>query len=456
MNFPTTELMLSELARAKADLRDLVKLESVSAQGRMLKETSDAVVQLLEAEGFVVRSYPGQVAPVLVAETPLVSGRTLLIYNHYDVQPETPIELWDSPPFEMTERKDDAGALRWYGRGVSDDKGEFIVRLAAVRALRQSNAGQLPLNIKWLLEGEEEVGSPSLEKFVEEHAQELKADVCWWEFGSVDPSGKPILTFGLKGVVCLELRCKVADSDLHSSLGAVVDNPLWRISKAIASLRDETGRVSIPGFFDDVQPVSSTDQAALASIPDESAAMQSTYGITKFFADAIGQQYYHRLAFEPCVNVNGIHGGYGEAGHKTVLPAEAFAKLDFRLVPNQDPAKVLVLLRQHLDAQGLQDIEVIELESSQRAARSNLDDPFAQAAIAAAREVYGMEPVIHPSSGASGPMHPFIEHIGLPVVSVGIANVGSRIHAPNENIVAEDFERGLHYAVVFLGKLAQM
>ncbi len=165
------------------------------------------------------------------------------------MQPEDPLNLWDTPPFELTERDG-----RLYGRGASDDKGEFVSRLAGLRALRERHGGTLPLKVKWLVEGEEEVGSPSLEAFVKDHAAELKADGVWWEFGSVTPEGQPILYAGLKGIVCLELRCRVAASDLHSSTGAVVDNPLWRLAKAVASLRDETGRVTIPGFHDDVRP----------------------------------------------------------------------------------------------------------------------------------------------------------------------------------------------------------
>ena len=222
----TSPDLAAHIERGLTDLRDLVKMESVSAQGRSLPETAAAVRALLEAEGFAVREYPGHVAPVLVAETgPEDAEFTLLIYNHYDVQPEDPLELWDSPPFALTERDG-----RLYGRGASDDKGEFVSRLAGLRLARERAGGQLPLRVKWLVEGEEEVGSPSLEAFVRDHAAELKADGVWWEFGSVTPEGRPVLYAGLKGIVCVELRCRVADSDLHSSNGAVVDNPLWRLA----------------------------------------------------------------------------------------------------------------------------------------------------------------------------------------------------------------------------------
>ncbi len=431
------------------DLAALVALESVSAQGRMLPETADAVTQLLEREGFSVQRFPGQVAPILLAEAG-EGPRTLLIYNHYDVQPETPLELWNTPPFVLTEVDG-----RLYGRGASDDKGELTSRLAAVRALKAMHGGTLPLKIKWLIEGEEEVGSPSLAGFVEEHAAALQADGCWWEFGSVSETGRPVVSLGLKGVVCLELRCAVSDSDLHSSLGAVIDNPLYRLSRAIASLRGDTGRVTIPGFYEAVRPPTEADLKAVQALPDVRGPLQQSYGVRGFLDGADAHEVNRRSNFEPALNVNGLHGGYGDAGSKTVLPASGFAKIDFRLVPDQDPAQVVRLLRAHLDAQGLNDIEIIELESHQHAARSDVAHPFVQAALSAARESYGLEPVIHPSAGGSGPMHPFIQHLGVACVAMGIGNVSGRVHAPNENIRARDFASGVKFGVVFLERLSR-
>ncbi|MDL2344806.1 M20/M25/M40 family metallo-hydrolase [Deinococcus sp. MIMF12] len=435
------------IERGLADLRDLVALESVSAQGRMLPETAAFVTRLLEAEGFAVREYPGEVAPVLVAEAG-EGPATLLIYNHYDVQPEDPLELWDTPPFILTERNG-----RLYGRGASDDKGELASRLAAVRAVRERHGGRLPVRVRWLIEGEEEVGSPSLERFVEEHADELRADGCWWEFGSIDPGGRPVMYLGLKGVMCVELRCRVADSDLHSSLGAVVDNPLYRLARAVASLRDDAGRVTIPGFHDDVREPSEADREAIARIPGDGGSVRETYGVTRPLAT--GPAYHERLNFHPVVNVNGWGGGYQEEGSKTVLPAQGFVKLDFRLVPDQDPARVLALLRAHLDAQGLSDVEVVELEAHQKPARADADHPFVRTCVEAAREAHGTDPIVNPSSGGSGPMHPFGAFVGVPCVALGIGNVGGRVHAPNENILREHFEKGVAFGVALLEGLGR-
>ncbi len=430
-----------------ADLTALVALESVSAQRRMLPETAAAVTRLLEAEGFTVRQYPGEVAPVLVAEAG-EGERTLLIYNHYDVQPESPLALWDSPPFALTER-----GGRLYGRGASDDKGEFASRLAALRAVKARNGGTLPLRVRWLIEGEEEIGSPSLASFVEQHAGELSADGCWWEFGSVTSDGTPQLFLGLKGIVCLELRCRVADSDLHSSLGAVIDNPLWRLAAAVAGLRDASGRVTIPGFHDGVRPPSAADLQAVSALPDARTPLQDTYRVTRFLGEAAEHQ--HRSNFMPVLNINGFHGGYSEAGSKTVLPAEGFVKLDFRLVPDQDPARVVALLRAHLKAQGFGDIEVIELESHEEPGRTPADAPFVATVRSALEAAYGKAPQVFPSSGGSGPVHPFLHHVGVPVAMMGIGNLGGRVHAPNENILRRDFVSGVRFGVVFLEALAR-
>lgn len=435
--------------RARTDLAELVRLESVSAQQRNLPETASAVARLLEAEGFRARTYPGDSGgPILVAEAG-EGPRTLLVYNHYDVQPETPLELWDSPPFELTERDG-----RWYGRGASDDKGEIAARLAALRALRERHDGRLPLRVRWLIEGEEEVGSPSLERFVPEHAKDLAADACLWESGGVGPDGRPRLYAGLKGIVCLELRARVAAVDLHSSRGAVVDNPIYRLARAITTLRDDDGRCLVPGFHDDVRPSTDADRRAIARIPDDSAAFAQAHGVTRPFPDARGERFHERYMLEPVVNVNGLHGGYGGPGSKTVLPAEAIAKLDLRLVPDQDPNRILELVRAHLAREGLGDVQVIELEAVGFPARSDLDHPFVRLAADVAREVYGTEPVMQPSMGGSGPMSPFVRALGVPVIGAGVSHDGSMVHAPNENIRAADFERGVRFALELMDRLA--
>jgi acetylornithine deacetylase/succinyl-diaminopimelate desuccinylase-like protein len=420
---------------AQETLRELVALPSVSAEGRALPQAAQKVKELLEALGLKAEIHPTPGAPVVYAEGG--EGPTMLFYNHYDVQPADPLELWESDPFTMTERDG-----HWYARGISDDKGELVSRLAALKWLIEEH-GKLPFGVKFVVEGEEEIGSPNLEAYVREHRDRLKADAVIWEFGSVDTAGRPLVYCGLKGIVAVELRVRTAAYDLHSSLGAVVQNPIYRLSAALASLRDDEGRVLIEGFYDRVRPLSEAEERSLEAIPDESEDLARLYGVKGFLGGAKGSGFYRRLAAVPVVNFNGFHAGYGGPGSKTVLPAEAFAKLDFRLVPDQEPSEVVELLRRHLDRHGFTDVEVIPLEVGEHPARSDLEAPWVKQAVEALREVYGLEPIVHLSAGGSGPMYPFTHYLGAPVVAIGISYPGSRVHSPNENIRIADFERGV-------------
>jgi acetylornithine deacetylase/succinyl-diaminopimelate desuccinylase-like protein len=353
------------------------------------------------------------------------------------VQPADPLELWDSDPFELTERD---GAL--YGRGAADDKGELVSRLAALRWFERQH-GELPFGVKFVVEGEEEIGSPNLARYVEERAGQLAADAAVWEFGGVTAEGRPAVFCGLKGILTLELSVRTAGHDLHSSYGAVVENPIYRLSAALASLRDGDGRVAIAGFYDDVVAPRQAEQELVEGLPDEDERLAEVFGTSGFLGGARGKEFHRRLYFEPNVNYNGFHSGYGGPGAKTVLPAEARAKLDFRLVPNQDPEKVGEQLRRHLEAHGYGDVEIRVLEHSERPARADVEHPWVQQAAAALEDVYGQTPVVFPNSAGSGPMHPFVEVLGVPVVGIGCGYPGSRIHSPNEHMRLADFHRGV-------------
>ncbi len=403
-----------------------------------MSEAAAAVAELLSELGATAEVHGTAGAPVVFAERPAQPGRpTVLFYNHYDVQPADPLGEWLSDPFELTER---SGV--WYGRGVSDDKGELVSRLAALRWYLQEH-GSIPFGFKFVVEGEEEVGSPNLAAYVEEHAERLRADGCVWEFGGVTSTGAPMTYFGLKGIVCLELSVRTAGYDLHSALGAVVENPIYRLARALTSLRGDDGRVLIPGFYGDVRPLTPTERALLDGLPDEAAELAAEYGVSGFIGGVGGAEFQRVRLTEPNVNFNGFTSGYSGPGSKTVLPATASAKLDLRLVPDQDPAKIVGLLRAHLDAAGFADVELVELETSEFAARSDADHPFVQATLAALRDVYGQEPVAYPNSAGSGPMHPFLEHVGLPIVGLGCGHPGSKAHSPNENVRVADYALGV-------------
>jgi acetylornithine deacetylase/succinyl-diaminopimelate desuccinylase-like protein len=452
MELPVEDLRTAlESATTKhlEELRRLVEIPSVSAQGQGIDECAKAVASLLEERGFRVEIRPTPGNPVVCAWGGAADGPTLLFYEHYDVQPPEPLELWSVPPFEVTEKDG-----KYFGRGTADTKGHILCRLAGVDAAREV-FGADPIRYVFMIEGEEEIGSPNLESFIDEFADDFHADGCLWEFGGVDNDGTPGVTLGLKGIQSIELRAKVPAYDAHSSLGAVIDNPLYRIASAVASLRDDDGRVLIDGFYDDVRPLTDSEIAAIAAEPDRTAEIAREYEVDSFLGGVSGYELQRRLETEPCVNVNGIHGGYGGAGSKTVLPSEAFAKLDFRLVPNQTPARIVEALRAHLDANGFSDVEVIE-QAGEGPGRTALDDPFVALVVDAARLAYGREPVVHVSNAGTGPAAPFADVLKVPFTTAGCAYPGSRAHAPDENIRIADFENGkLHTALVIAAMAAQ-
>lgn len=411
------------------ELSELCALPSISAANLRLEETAQMVGSLLEKRDFSVRIFPTGGAPIVFAERKGTSSKTILFYNHYDVQPPEPLELWETPPFEPTLRD---GLL--YARGVSDDKGHFVSRLFAIDALL-AEYGDLPCGIKFLVEGEEEVSSAHLEDFVKTHRDLLAADACIWEFGSVDQRGVPIQFLGLRGICYVELSVETASQDVHSGLGgSIFPNAAWRLVWALNTLKDEEENILIDGFYDRVVPPSPRDLEFMQALPDSSEEYRSRYGITQFLGGLTGGVEL-RVAevFKPTCTICGLTSGYQGPGSKTVLPARASAKIDFRLVPDQSPQEVLRALREHLDKHGFQDVVITDL-GFEAPARTDPDHPFVKLVVEAAREVYGVPMQIIPLTGGSGPNHVIIEALNVPVVAAGLGYPGTQAHAPNENI----------------------
>ena len=437
------------LERAREDLRRLVSIPSVSARAENLSECAEAVRGLLSGTGFRTEIHHGDIGPFVVGEIgdgPLV----VMVYNHYDVQPEDPVSLWHSPPFEMTERDG-----RWYGRGVADDKGEFVSRLQGWRLFRDQHPGPLPFKLIWLIDGEEEIGSPSLEAFLQTRFQDGKVDICWWEYGEIDPSGRPIILCGFKGVMAIELRCRTAKVDLHSSLGAIFDNALWRLAAATASLRDRTGRVLIDGFYDAVRLPAQEEQDLAAKPPFSFNSLVQATGGEQILEGIDEENFYRAMNFAPCMNVNGFSGGYAGEGAKTVLPAEGSVKIDFRLVPDQEPQHVVDLLRTHLDRNGFEDIELIVHDANVKPVRSSTDHWFIQDAKEILEKHFGQPVIVQPSSPASGTAHPFVEQLGANIVGIGLTHHGAMLHSPNENIIIEQFEKMIECSAAIFQRLAE-
>ncbi len=441
-----------------AELTELCKLPSVSAQKSAIEETAEHVSGLLRGLGFEARVLPKPVLspvegppggqPVVYAEQPGRSNRTLLFYDHYDVQPPEPLELWSSPPFQPTLRD---GKL--YGRGVSDNKGNIVERLAALRAWKEVR-GELPCAVKFCIEGDEEIGSPRMEEFVEEQRALLAADACVWEGGGVTWEGVPQVTLGVKGLLYVELEANTVNRDAHSSYGTVLPNAAWRLAWALASVKGRDEGILIDGFYDAVRPATAEERAAVEAMPSEEAETLASYGVEEALTGVRGLEYRLRHLFEPTATIDGLTSGYEGEGPKTVLPARAMAKVDFRLVPDQDPDDIFAKLQRHLDSQGFGDITVRRL-SGERPARTPVSDPFVGVVRQAVVDTYGREPLILPTMAGTGPLYPFVATLGLPTADIGIGYPETRIHAPDENIRIEDFRQGTKAVAALLQRFAE-
>lgn len=429
-----------------AELSRLAAQPSVAAQNWGVQETAELVAEMLAERGFALEILPTEGAPVVFAERAGKDrDKTLLFYNHYDVQPPEPLELWESPPFEPTLRD---GKL--YARGVSDDKGHLTSRLFALDALLAIE-GDLPCNLKFVVEGEEEIGSVHLPDFVRDNREKLSADACIWEFGSVDHTGAPVQSLGLRGICYVELSIQTATQDAHSGLGgSIFPNSAWRLVWALQSLKDKHERVLIPGFYDPVVLPTDRDMELLAALPEVADEYKTRYGLNGFLKDLTGGVELRKAeVFEPTCTICGLTAGYQGPGSKTVLPARASAKVDFRLVPNQTPRQVLNQLREHLDAEGFSDVQ-ITFHGGEPPGRTDPDHPFVQLVVKAAEDVYE-EPVrIKPMIGGSGPNHVFLQELGLPIATSGISYPGTQAHAPNENIRLDLYLKGAKHIVRIL------
>jgi acetylornithine deacetylase/succinyl-diaminopimelate desuccinylase-like protein len=349
-----------------------------------------------------------------------------LIYNHYDVQPAEPVELWTHPPFSATIEDG-----RIYARGASDNKGNIVSRLLAIDAIQKATGG-VPCNIKWVIEGEEEIGSPHFEEFITDYKARLSGDSAIWEFGGLDYEDRPIVTLGLKGMLYVEFKIQTALKDSHSARAAVVENPAWRLVKMLDTILDEDGRILIEGWYDDVKPFNEEELDAIRALPLEEHSVRDELGIKRFLYGLTGFEFKKAFYGNPTANIAGIWSGYSGPGHKTVLPSVAQAKMDFRLVPDQDPVKLANKLRQHLVRHGFADVEAT-IQAENRAARTPISSAIAKTAANAGREVFHKEPVVLVTSAASGPMHFFTNTLRLPTVAIGCNHTRSNTHAPDEN-----------------------
>jgi acetylornithine deacetylase/succinyl-diaminopimelate desuccinylase-like protein len=430
----------------------LCRQPSVSAERRALDETADLVEELLAGVGFETRQLRADgSAPAVYGDQGGRGEFTLLLYNHYDVQPEEPLDLWETPPFEPTLRD---GKL--FARGTSDNKGELAIRLAVLRALRDE-AGELPIRVRWIVEGEEEIGSVNFDAIVRDHAELLRADAGLWEGSAARlPDGRPEFALGFKGALGVRLDVRALATDAHSSLEVAAPSAPWRLVQALASLRSRDGSVQIAGFYDDVRAPTSAEREAIANTSTaEEDDLRATLGLDEFLDGLTGAALWERLAYRPSSNISGLETGYHGPGIKTVLPAVASGWMDFRLVPDQQPEEILRLLRAHLEREGFADVEVTPLVLA-KPATTSLEDPFVRRVVAVAETVSGAQASIVPLAAGTLPivasMQERLEVAGMAAPDNPVY-WGSRAHAPNEHIRLEDVEPALRFTYELLREL---
>ena len=411
-----------------SDLQTLIQQPSVSAKNEGIEECAILVKKMLKKSGIpseILRLKKG-VAPIVYAEikSKKNNSKTLMFYNHYDVQPVEPLDLWDDPPFSGTRKGN-----KIFGRGSADDKGELITRIKAVESFLKTD-GDVPCNIKFVIEGEEETGSAHIDDYLKKYKKKFSCDGVIWEFGYVDSKNRPIVGLGMKGLLFVELSVKESIRDAHSSLAVLIKNPAWRLIEAIKTLRNSDGKILIKDWYKEVTPFTKKELEIISKEPFDEGSFKKEFGINSFLANKKGIDAKKALVGDATCNIAGFVSGYTGEGAKTVLPGKALVKIDFRLVPQMDPKKQVQRLKDHLKSKGFADIK-IKIFHGEAAARTSINDPFVNQVKLAADESFGTS-ILNVSNAGTGPMYSFVENLGAPCISVGSTYMFARIHSPNE------------------------
>jgi acetylornithine deacetylase/succinyl-diaminopimelate desuccinylase-like protein len=426
----------------------LIRQKSISAQNVGITECAHLVQELFTESGITSEIYQTKGLPIVYGEISRPENTfTLLIYGHYDVQPPEPLEKWLSDPFEPTIRDG-----RIYGRGAGDNKGQFVAHLLAVRSYLDVY-GQLPINVKFIIEGEEEIGSPNLPIFVEEHKDLLKADLVYTADGSSHESGAQSLLLGVRGMLYVEMAAFGAEWDNHSgNKGNIVPNPAWKLIDLLKTMRTDEGKVLIEGFYDRIQPPSELDKKIMQEIPYDLSEVKEKIGYPDLDMDS--ETYQRKLMFEPTFNICGFYSGYTGPGVKTIIPSTATVKIDIRLVPDQDPDYIYDCIRRHISKHA-PDIELSEQLYSVPPSRTASDLECVRLVAEAVEASTRRKPVIQPSLGGSLPDYIWTKILGLPSINAPYANFDQGNHSPNENIKVDNFFNGIKSTCHVIHKLAK-
>lgn len=433
------------------ELKDLLRIPSISTlpeHAADCRKTAEKLAAELNRIGMEnVRLIEGEGHPLVYGDWLHAAGKpTVLMYGHYDVQPADPLDEWHTPPFEPTERDGNI-----YARGAVDDKGQMYMHVKALEALHAADK-KLPLNVRVLLEGEEEVGGESIASYVASKPADLKADFALVSDTEMFAPGLPTLCVGLRGMIYTELEVKGAKTDLHSGMyGGAAPNPFVALAQIVAKLKDEGGRILIPGFYDDVEAPSADELAAWKSLPfDEEHYRKTEVGSRELVGEA-GYSVLERTWARPTLDVHGMPGGFTGAGAKTVIPAKAMAKVSMRLVPNMTPAKAFEQYKSYVEKIAPKGVEVqVRLIHSGDACLIPTDNQYVQAATHAMHEVWGKETVFIRSGGSIPIVGDFAKHLALPSVMMGFGLPDDNLHAPNEKFNLKNFELGIQSIIRFL------
>jgi acetylornithine deacetylase/succinyl-diaminopimelate desuccinylase-like protein len=423
-------------------LRKAIRIPTCFHKKHDMRPMVALLTREFKERGYKVQIFPTAGAPIIVADLDRNMRKTLLFYNHYDVQPEEPLSEWKSPPYELTLRN-----KRLYGRGVLDNKGPIVANLFGIQNALET--GYEPkCNVRFVIEGEEEAGSTHLERFCRAHPSLLESNGCIWEWANAVPKKRTRVYAGVKGDVYLELHVKGFSKDAHSGDAPIVINPAWRLVWALSTLKNYREEILIDGFYDDVTPPSKDELELLADYPSEQIEQyKQLYKTENFLLGREGVEFWKELEFGPTCSICGLSAGWEGPGSKTVIGKEAMVKVDFRLVPNQQAGKIYKLLRRHLDKHGFSDVEMKLLEGY-GPSRTPINDPFIQLLAKTAKGFSGQEPMLIPSSQGSGPAYLFGNH--TPWAMCEIPDPETNIHAPNESMRLVD----LRYMTAFIGAVA--
>jgi acetylornithine deacetylase/succinyl-diaminopimelate desuccinylase-like protein len=426
------------------ELMELVAQPSISSYNQGIKECAFLLKGMMERSGIESRIIETPGHPIVYGEIgPEEALFTMLIYGHYDVQPPEPLELWETPPFEPTVRND-----RLYGRGTADNKGQLYTHIKATEAHLKTK-GSVPIRLKFIFEGEEEILSPSLDGFARDHRELLRSDVVYMADGPGHESLKPTVFFGCRGIVYLELSAKGAKMDYHSgNKGGVLPNPAWDLVHALDTMKDRDDRVLIEGFYDRVRTPSDIEKDALSKIPYDEKAILADLEIAAI-AGSRDYSYYEKLLMRPTLTIDGFQSGFTGRGMKTIVPSEGMVKLEARLVPDQDPDEVIEAIKHHLVNHGFGQLKVKVLTKA-APSRTPMDHPFSSKVIRSIEEIHGISPILYPSSGGTLPAYVFTDTLNLPAFWVPYGQNDIQNHAPNENLRLDFYLNGIKTSAVLM------